>query len=58
VGLPDGFSVNGTSTLGLSIVRGLVMTQMGGAISMYNDGGTVVELAIPVDHADGDLERL
>jgi two-component system, sensor histidine kinase PdtaS len=58
VGLPDGFSVNGTSTLGLSIVRGLVMTQMGGAISMYNDGGTVVELAIPVDHASEDLERL
>jgi two-component system, sensor histidine kinase PdtaS len=58
VGLPDGFSVNGTSTLGLSIVRGLVIAQMGGAISMYNDGGTVVELAIPVDHATEDLERL
>ena len=58
VGLPDGFSVNGTSTLGLSIVRGLVIAQMGGAISMYNDGGTVVELAIPVDHASEDLERL
>ncbi len=58
VGLPDGFSVNGTSTLGLSIVRGLVTTQMGGAISMHNDGGTVVELAIPVDHASEDLERL
>ncbi len=58
VGLPDGFSVNGTSTLGLSIVRGLVMTQMGGVIAMYNDGGTVVELAIPVDHASEDLERL
>jgi hypothetical protein len=35
-----------------------VIAQMGGAISMYNDGGTVVEMAIPVDHANEDLEQL
>src|SRR6202011_3699616 len=34
VGLPDGFSVTQTSSLGLSIVRDLVITQMGGTINM------------------------
>jgi len=46
-GLPEGFSVTDTTSLGLSIVRDLVGTQMGGTITMYNDGGTVVALAIP-----------
>jgi two-component sensor histidine kinase len=58
VGLPEGFSINDTSTLGLSIVRGLIGTQLGGTISMRNDGGTVVELAVPVDQASDDLEDL
>ena len=44
------------SSLGLSIVRDLVGTQMGGTIAMRSDGGTVVELVIPVDHA-GDGPR-
>jgi two-component system, sensor histidine kinase PdtaS len=46
-GLPPGFSVEQTSSLGLSIVRDLVGTQLGGTISMYSDRGTVVELLIP-----------
>jgi two-component sensor histidine kinase len=58
VGLPPGFSIAATSTLGLSIVRDLVGTQLGGTISMRTDGGTVVELAIPVDHVTEDLTRL
>ena len=47
IGLPDGFSVEGTGSLGLSIVRDLVGTQLSGTITMYTDRGTVVELLIP-----------
>jgi two-component system, sensor histidine kinase PdtaS len=46
-GLPPGFSVEQTTSLGLSIVRDLVGTQLGGTITMYSDQGTVVELLIP-----------
>jgi two-component sensor histidine kinase len=58
VGLPPGFSIDSTSGLGLSIVRGLVRTQLGGVISMHGNGGTVVNIVIPVDHATEDLENL
>jgi two-component sensor histidine kinase len=58
VGLPPGFSVDDTSSLGLSIVRNLVGTQMGGTITMRNDRGTVVDVVIPVDHPTDDLENL
>jgi|SRR5713101_5339707 len=47
-GLPEGFSIDETDSLGLSIVRDLVRTQLGGTITMYTDGGTVVDLAVPV----------
>jgi len=47
-GLPDGFSIDNTSSLGLSIVRDLVRSQLSGNIVMRRDGGTVVELRIPV----------
>ena len=47
-GLPEDFSLDESESLGLSIVRGLVSSQLGGRIRMWNDGGTVVELAIPV----------
>jgi two-component sensor histidine kinase len=57
-GLPPGFSIDNTSGLGLSIVRGLVRTQLGGVISMHGNGGTVVDVAIPVDHPTEDLENL
>ncbi|HLI54209.1 MAG TPA: sensor histidine kinase [Acidimicrobiales bacterium] len=55
VGLPQGFSISDTSTLGLSIVRGLVETQLGGSISMRTDGGTVVELWLPLDREADEL---
>ena len=58
VGLPAGFSVDDTPTLGLSIVRGLVRDQLGGTISMYNDGGAVVELAIPLNVPVDELVSL
>ncbi len=47
VGLPEGFTMHGPR-LGLTIVRTLVTTDLGGTIDMRNDRGTVVELRIPV----------
>lgn len=47
-GLPEGFSIQDTTSLGLSIVRDLVTGQMGGRIGMRTNGGTVVDLEIPV----------
>ncbi|MDQ2724689.1 MAG: sensor histidine kinase [Actinomycetota bacterium] len=58
MGLPRGFSIDDTASLGLSIVRGLVGSQMGGTIAMHTDGGTVVELVVPIDQSADDLENL
>jgi two-component sensor histidine kinase len=58
VGLPAGFSIDDSTSLGLSIVRNLVGTQLGGSITMHSDDGTVVELVIPVDRPTDDLENL
>jgi two-component sensor histidine kinase len=48
VGLPAGFSPDGP-TLGLTIVRTLVMTDLDGVIAMDSDRGTVVEVRVPVE---------
>ena len=54
-GLPPGFSVDSTATLGLSIVRGLVNGQLGGRIEMQSNGrGTLARLVVPVTHAEPD----
>ena len=59
IGLPPGFSIEATTSLGLSIVRGLVNSQLGGTIEMYNNSGTVAELVIPVDRPESnDLTRI
>ncbi|HEX2064051.1 MAG TPA: histidine kinase dimerization/phosphoacceptor domain -containing protein, partial [Acidimicrobiales bacterium] len=50
-GLPEGFSVETTSSLGLSIVRDLVTGQLGGTIAMHTDGGTLVTLEMPLDRS-------
>jgi two-component sensor histidine kinase len=53
-GLPDGFDLESSTGLGLSIVRTLVTTELGGEISITNgDGppdrpGTVVALSLPI----------
>ncbi|MCB0978525.1 MAG: sensor histidine kinase, partial [Acidimicrobiales bacterium] len=52
VGVPDGFSVANASGLGLSIVRALVTSDLGGTIDVFEppEGpGTVVELRIPME---------
>jgi two-component sensor histidine kinase len=55
VGLPDGFAVETSTGLGLSIVRALVTSDLDGTIQMAAPGGdaagTVVELRVPIDPA-------
>jgi len=54
VGVPDGFDIDATTSLGLSIVRTLVTSELHGTIRMAaGDGppgrrGTVVEIDVPV----------
>jgi two-component sensor histidine kinase len=50
VGLPAGFHVDDSSSLGLSIVRSLVTTQLEGTIELRRrePHGTVVELRVPL----------
>jgi two-component sensor histidine kinase len=50
-GLPAGFEIDDTTSLGLSIVRDLVRSQLGGAISMHSEDGTVVTVTVPLDRA-------
>ncbi|HLN17636.1 MAG TPA: histidine kinase N-terminal domain-containing protein [Acidimicrobiales bacterium] len=52
-GLPDGFDIEATISLGLSIVRDLVASQLGGTIQMTSipkklGGGTKVLIEVPV----------
>ena len=55
VGLPEGFDIEGTNSLGLSIVRDLVITQLGGTIRMgratddYARPGAVVDITVLCD---------
>jgi two-component sensor histidine kinase len=53
-GLPEGFDIDASQSLGLSIVRDLVRSQLGGTISMRNrhdadpgEKGTVVAIELP-----------
>jgi two-component sensor histidine kinase len=53
LGLPEGFDIEKTSSLGLSIVRDLVVSQLEGTISMEpvlkaDGGGTRVAISVPV----------
>lgn len=56
LGFPATFDVDETSGLGLSIVRDLVRSQLGGSITVENDLGAVVRLSIPSadDHTTPD----
>jgi two-component sensor histidine kinase/PAS domain-containing protein len=53
-GLPEGFDIDASQSLGLSIVRDLVRSQLDGSITMRNrkdshpgEGGTVVTIELP-----------
>ncbi|MGH9029355.1 MAG: sensor histidine kinase [Acidimicrobiales bacterium] len=50
-GLPPEFDIDNTTSLGLSIVRDLVRSQLGGTISMERDNGTLVTIEVPLGHA-------
>ena len=47
-GLPDGFDISAATGLGLTIVRALVESELGGTIDMRADGGTIVRVCVPV----------
>ena len=50
VGLPEGFSLERDSNLGLQIVRTLVESELSGEITIAaDDPGTRVEIAVPLD---------
>ena len=62
-GLPEGFDIDATQSLGLSIVRDLVRSQLDGTITMRNrrdhfpgTRGTIVAIKLPVQ--DGDAMGL
>jgi two-component sensor histidine kinase len=54
-GLPEGFDIDHTPSLGLSIVRDLVTSQLGGSIAMESSGGTVVTIDLPATTPSNDL---
>ena len=52
IGLPKGFDIERTNSLGLSIVRDLVVSQLDGSIDMArvakpDGGGTLVRIEVP-----------
>jgi two-component sensor histidine kinase len=49
VGLPPGFDIERTNSLGLSIVRDLVESQLNGKIAMSSGPGTVVDISVVRD---------
>jgi two-component sensor histidine kinase len=48
VGLPGGFSLESSRGLGLSIVQALVTGELGGSIALRRDGGTAVQVRVPL----------
>ena len=51
VGWPAGFDIARTSSLGLSIARSLVVSQLNGTLETFNDNGAVAKLRIPIPKA-------
>jgi two-component sensor histidine kinase len=53
VGLPEGFRLDAATSLGLQIVRTLVVSELGGRleISPRAGGGTAVLVALPLEAA-------
>ena len=50
-GLPDGFTLDGSTNLGLSIVRTLVESELGGRLTLgpADGGGTRAGIDLPVE---------
>jgi two-component sensor histidine kinase len=51
IGLPADFDISTTSSLGLSIVREMIGSQLRGTIDMRSDNGTQVEVYIPLNRS-------
>jgi len=51
-GFPAEFDIDRTRSLGLSIVRDLVRSQLGGSITVDNDDGAVVRLDVPLKRTE------
>jgi len=53
-GFPDGFDLESTTSLGLQIVRTLVVSELGGTLNITakQGGGTTVRLEVPLPVAD------
>ena len=47
-GLPEGFDIEASTGLGLTIVRALVTSELAGTIEMHDAGGALVEMTIPL----------
>jgi two-component sensor histidine kinase len=54
VGWPDGFTIDKSESLGMSIVRSLVTSQLGGRMDLRNERGAVIELDLEVPDAVED----
>ncbi|MBB6118709.1 histidine kinase N-terminal domain-containing protein [Nocardiopsis algeriensis] len=56
-GLPEDFDLEGTTSLGLQIVRTLIVGELGGtlAIRPKERGGTEVAITLPLDREEGSL---
>jgi two-component system, sensor histidine kinase PdtaS len=52
VGLPPGFSLESSRGLGLSIVQGLVTSELGGSLEVADDDGARVSLRVPLKPAE------
>jgi two-component sensor histidine kinase len=48
-GLPEGFTIDSSRGLGLSIVQALVTSELMGSIEMIDDRGTTVRVRVPVE---------
>ncbi len=48
VGWPEGFDISTSESLGLSIARSLVLTQLNGSLATRNENGAVTEVTIPI----------
>ncbi len=49
VGFPVGFALSTSRSLGLTIVRTLITSELGGMIATSNDDGALVELRVPTN---------
>ncbi|WP_017571964.1 sensor histidine kinase [Nocardiopsis halotolerans] len=56
-GLPEDFDLEGTTSLGLQIVRTLIVGELGGtlAIKPKESGGTEVAITLPLEHEEGEV---